>query len=415
MRNVLLVDVIRRTRSILQACQYKDSVLKRFEIEFRKIEGYFSRCGQTYFCEDMLKRYLGERNSDFLQHNISKVTYYRIRSAAGKLFQCVERDLIVCKRMPILRQDDQNAYNDPAGILRAYNSYLDEQDRSHNTKKNYLRISKLFMRYAAERGHLSLRDVSREDIVGFIPHISQRYRLGSMSAVLTALRSFFQFAQCCGYCDWDMSQALPRTSAAKTVVYAPLTTDEEASLLQSMDRTTSAGKRDYALVLLIMRTGLRTVDIMNLQINDLDWRRNTITLIQQKTGRPLVLPLLPDVGNAIAEYLLNGRPKTEDQHVFLRNYPPYIGFQNPYSCSLIIKRLMERAEIGQSQYRRAHALRHSLACRLLHVETPVTVISSILGHSNKDSTKVYLSTHVEQLRTCALTLQGIAVTRGALS
>lgn len=166
-----------------------------------------------------------------------------------------------------------------------------------------------------------------------------------------------------------------------------------------------------------MRTGLRTIDIIELMLNDIDWRRKTITVIQKKTNRPLVLPLLSEVGNSLADYILNGRPESNDMHLFLRNYSPYIGFQNPYSCSIVIKKYMKIAEIRPQNRnsKGAHSFRHSLASRLLNYETPLTVISSVLGHSDKQSTKKYLSTDLEHLRNCGLTLDGIEITKGVLS
>lgn len=111
--------------------------------------------------------------------------------------------------------------------------------------KNYLRISTLFMSYTASRRFLLLGDLSQEDVSNFIP---QWYKLGSMSVVLTALRSFFCFAQEYNYCDWNMTIALPRKSATKTIVYNPFTSEEESALLRSINRNTSVGKRDYALI-----------------------------------------------------------------------------------------------------------------------------------------------------------------------
>ncbi|WP_186673947.1 site-specific integrase [Sporosarcina sp. BP05] len=415
MNTVLLSDLFKRTRLALKTFEYKESVLKRYEIEFRTIEGYFSNYGNDAHFEVILDGYMENAKYDYSQKRISKTKYYRIRRATDKLLQCYKHGAIEWRRLPNLNADTKQDCNDISGIINTYNYFLDKKGFGYNTKKNYLRISKLFMVYTTNKGKcISLDKVSREDVSGFIPYISQWYKLGSMSVVLTALRSFFRFVKEYNYCGWDMAIALPQKAAVKTIVYQPFTIEEESVLLNSISRSTLVGKRDYALILLIMRTGLRSVDIVNLVIDDIDWRRNTITIIQKKTQIALIIPLLPEVGNAIVDYLLHGRPASNDTHVFLRCYSPYIGFQDPYSCSEIVKKYIEKAGLRHSR-NCAHSLRHSLASRLLENETPLTIISSILGHSNKESTREYLSTDLEQLRNCSLTLEGIKITQGALA
>ena len=172
-----------------------------------------------------------------------------------------------------------------------------------------------------------------------------------------------------------------------------------------MDCTTPAGKRNYAILLLAIRTGLRSIDIINLKLGDIQWRRNTIEIVQAKTGAPLILPLLTDVGNALADYVLNGRPNSQQPYLFLRTQAPYrqLSVRAGYGLSC---KMMKAAHIRQSLGDRKglHCLRHYVAARLLSEETPLPIISSILGHRNKDSTKVYLSTDLAHLRACALGL-----------
>ena len=147
-------------------------------------------------------------------------------------------------------------------------------------------------------------------------------------------------------------------------------------------------------------------------MGDIDWKRNTIELVQEKTDTPLVLPLLTDVGNAIADYILNGRPDSSLPYIFLRTQAPYRKLSGRTACYGISVKMMKEAGIRQGDRDRKglHCLRHSLAARLLAEETPLPVISSILGHRDKDSTKVYLSTDLAHLRACALSLAGIEVT-----
>ena len=167
------------------------------------------------------------------------------------------------------------------------------------------------------------------------------------------------------------------------------------------------------MLLLALRTGLRSIDIISLKLGDIQWKRNTIEIVQAKTGTPLVLPLLTDVGNAIVDYILNGRPDSQQPYLFLHTQAPYRKLSEHSACYGISCKMMKAAGIRQDAKDRRgfHSLRHYVATRLLSEETPLPIISSILGHRNKDSTKVYLSSDLVHLRACALGLTGIEVAK----
>jgi integrase len=169
------------------------------------------------------------------------------------------------------------------------------------------------------------------------------------------------------------------------------------------------GKRDYAIILLVTRLGLRTIDIKHLKLNNLKWQDNRIELIQSKTAAVLNLPLLPDVGWAIIDYLKNGRPKVESPYLFLRHLAPLEPFSDEDRLHQIVVKYMRLAKIPISPQKKKgmHSLRHTLASRLLAENTPLPVISDILGHISSDSTAVYLKVDVSTLRECALNPDGV--------
>jgi integrase len=237
-----------------------------------------------------------------------------------------------------------------------------------------------------------------------------------MRTVFSALRSFLRFAENQGLTENCPSSTVPGSWGRKTAIIPTITFEEEQKLLSAVDRTRAVGKRDYAMLLLALRTGLRSIDIINLKMKDIDWKRSTIAIIQEKTNTPLMLPLLADVGNALADYILNGRPDSNLPHLFLRTQAPFRNLSSRSNCYGISCKIMKEAGIRQGQEDRKgfHCLRHSVAARLLAEATPLPVISSILGHRDKDSTKVYLSTDLEHLRFCALNLSGIEVNREEL-
>lgn len=175
-------------------------------------------------------------------------------------------------------------------------------------------------------------------------------------------------------------------------------------LLQAIDRGNPSGQRDYAIILLAARLGIRTLDIKRLQLADLDWAKSRIELRSSKTGELVYLPLLPDIGWAIIEYLKNGRPKVDSPYVFLRHLAPLEPFSDEDRLNQIIAKYMRIARIPISPHKKRgmHSLRHTLASRLLAEHTPLPIISDILGHASTESTATYLKVDVDQLRQCAL-------------
>jgi len=157
------------------------------------------------------------------------------------------------------------------------------------------------------------------------------------------------------------------------------------------------------MILLAARIGLRSSDIVNLKFNNINWETNQISIIQQKTNVPTTLPLLKDVGEAIINYIKNGRPKVDNQHIFIRENPPYMHL-SASSLHMIVDGYLKRAKIKIPAGRKhgPHALRHSLATLLLENNIPITAIKEILSHKSTQTTKIYLKVAQTQLLQCAL-------------
>ena len=178
--------------------------------------------------------------------------------------------------------------------------------------------------------------------------------------------------------------------------------EEVRKLLSSIDQGNPCGLRDYSIILLITRLGLRSSDVASLRFSNIDWDNEKISLTQVKTGNPLELPLLGDVGESIIHYLQNGRPQTDSDHVFVRQVPPYTAFQ-PGCVGGMVRAHLQRAGIRvEGRKKGSHTLRHSLASRLLEHEIPLPVISEILGHTTTQTTMTYLRIDMNELKKCAL-------------
>ena len=227
---------------------------------------------------------------------------------------------------------------------------------------------------------------------------------------IIVLRNFFRYLHEKGILPKDYSRFIPK-DGYKNRVKLPSTYNEQEikQLLKSVDRGNSVGKRDYAILLLAAKLGLRASDIANLQLSQLEWEQNRILVNQLKTGEPLELPLLPEIGNAIIDYLKYGRPQSNLPHVFTIARSPYSPLLAT-SIYTVVRKSFERAEINtQNKKRGPHSLRHSLAGLLLERQSILPVISEVLGHKNTESTKYYLSIDLRSLRSCALDVPSVSV------
>lgn len=175
-------------------------------------------------------------------------------------------------------------------------------------------------------------------------------------------------------------------------------------MLESIDRGNPTGKRDYAILLLVTRLGIRVSDIKGLKLSDLKWQTKIIEIKQSKTQHVVTFPILNDIGWALIDYLKNARPISSSPYVFLRMNAPYEAFgENANLHRLIVKYTREaNIEIPRGKKHGLHSLRHTLASTLLEEGTPLPVISEILGHINSQSTSIYLQTDIEKLKKCSV-------------
>jgi integrase/recombinase XerD len=226
-----------------------------------------------------------------------------------------------------------------------------------------------------------------------------------VSAIIQVLRKYLVFIYDHGFIDEDISKSLPKVRIARNA-FIPYSwkTEDVIKLLGAVDRGDPKGKRDYAILLLAVRLGLRVSDIRGLKLYNLNWSRKTISLTMQKTKQPLELPLLDDIGWAIIDYLKNGRPETKCDRVFVRHKAPFDSFGENESFYRELHRYMVKAglEIPLGLHCGLHSLRSTLARNMLEAKVPLPVISEALGHQSIQTTSIYLKIDLNGLKKCAL-------------
>jgi site-specific recombinase XerD len=218
--------------------------------------------------------------------------------------------------------------------------------------------------------------------------------------MVTALRSFLRFIYQQGQTATDLSMCVP-TVANWDLSELPkfLKPEEVDRLLQSCDKSSFIGQRDYAVLLLLARLGLRAGEVVHMVLEDIDWEAGEL-IIRGKSARQDRLPLLQDVGEALATYLCHGRPHCSSRRVFIRQLAPHKGFSSSTAIGDIIRRAFARAGL-QRTHKGAHLLRHSLATQMLNQGASLNEIGEILRHQQPHTTEIYAKVNWVALRDLA--------------
>ena len=231
----------------------------------------------------------------------------------------------------------------------------------------------------------------------------------TVARIVSDMRSFLRFLTMRGILPKDLSTELPKIRVPRDATIPSVWEQELVRrLLETVDRSSAKGKRDYAILLMACRLGLRVGDIRTLKLDQLHWEDSTIEVTQSKTDAPLRLPLTNEVGEALIDYLKSGRPQTAHREVFLKANPPFDPFKGTNLHHIVTYwRLLGGIRFRTAQKRGIHSLRHTLATQLLEKGTPFTTIAEILGHTSLESTRIYAKANVEALRSVALDPEGM--------
>ena len=291
-------------------------------------------------------------------------------------------------------------------LIRNYERYLlEERGLAEATVGNYVAVVDHFLSTKFHRRSLNFFRLRAPDITGFVQHRVHQLRPKSANLLLTGLRSFLRYLRHKGKIRTDLALCVPsvaRWSFAEVPKFLPAAT--VTKVLQRTKGKTSVRRRDYAILLLLARLGMRAGAVVALNLEDLDWEGAQIS-IREKGGHRLQLPLPADVGEAIAQYLRHGRPCSSCRRVFLRARAPRAGLANRRSVSSVVMRALARAEVNFSS-KGAHLFRHSLATDMIRHGASLDEIGNLLGHRNPETTMIYAKVDLHGLRTVALSWPG---------
>ena len=334
--------------------------------------------------------------------------YLHGRAQNGKLRKGDSASL--SRLLTILRPDGSGVTAPPSTPVEAalvhFQQYLrQERSLSEATVINYTPVARSFLLERFPKGALHFQQITAADVTACVQRQATLVTSKRAALVVTALRSFLRYLFHRGIVAIDLASCVP-TIATWSLSNVPrfLSGEQIEKILGSCDRETVIGKRDYALLLLLARLGLRAGEVVALTLDDFDWEAGLIT-VRGKGKRVAQMPLPSEVGTAIAEYLSTGRPRCSSRRVFIRAHAPLTGFANSVAICSLVDKALERAGV-ESEYRGSHVFRHSLATIMLQHGASLPEIGDLLRHRRPDTTRIYAKVDLVSLRSIALPWPG---------
>jgi site-specific recombinase XerD len=286
-------------------------------------------------------------------------------------------------------------------VIQAYEKYLDEyKGLSPSTILRNKNVIFDFLHKQFRKNPFISTKISQKNILTYIRKLKECYGSKTIQVMVSSLRSFLQYLVMLGKIRAELANCIPPVPgwrAAHLPIF--LVKSESKKLLKTCDRRTKQGRRDYAILLLLMRLGLRASEVLNLTLDDINWDVGELN-ISGKGRKHRILPLPVDVGNALAFYMRYARPKCLDRQVFIRLQPPYRCLGNSSTISTVVRRALIAAGLNPQQ-KGAHLLRYTAAMDTLNNGATLFEVGELLGHCSIDTTAIYTKIDVAALRELA--------------
>ena len=402
MERLPIKDLINNLEQELVRMGYAEATLDYYRVNWKRIIAHFDVHGESYFSEATAMKYVDSRCNFFEKEKAgtlmqSNIYLFRIIRMIGDFAQ----HGTVLRRYTRSLTRVNNPFNQE--LLEKFKSQCESGGYAASTYKGYARTAENFISYV-EAHDILLQELKPADLTEFVKTLLG-YTYKMVEYVLCGARSFLRFLHSEGAVAADFSEMLPNIQSRKqTRIPSVWDKGDLLKLLEAIDRGNPSGKRDYAIILLVARLGLRGVDVKRLTFSNFNWNENYFEFSQSKTSRPVRLPILKDVGWAIIDYIKNGRPISSSPYLFLRHLAPIEPFSDEDHLHQIVVKYMRLAKLPISGKKKVgmHSFRHTLASSLMENHTPIEDIAGILGQQNTESTPTYLKSSLKLLGECAL-------------
>ncbi|HBL49003.1 MAG TPA: hypothetical protein DDZ65_02005 [Firmicutes bacterium] len=381
---------------------YVEGTMSFYQGRWRKLLKFAEERGAIYFSEqlglDFLKTHFHILRKD-LDNTLSQRDVQDIRVV--RMIGDFQLHHVVLRRY----YKHHVLLTDPYYVVVSANfkRHCEHKGYSPVTVDHYVKLSARFMDYLLAQGIHDCSQITLPLVNGYIRTLAG-YTYKTVEQNICAIRAFLRYLNDNGILNEDLASKTPMVQARKqTQIPSVWTKEELKALIEAIDRGSPKGKRDYAIILLACVLGLRVSDIKQLTFSNFNWEEKKLTFTQSKTHDTVTLPIPQEVGWAVIDYLQYGRPKVNFPVIFVRHMAPFLPFAEGDHLSQLIKSYMQIAHLPTlKKHRGMHSLRHTAASRMLEHDTPLEVISDILGHSDTNSTAVYLKVDISKLKECAL-------------
>lgn len=366
-------------------------------IQVHEIQGYTSLnldISQSYI--DNVREML---DSDRIGHYLAQQHIYTVKKFVnycntGK----INGDRPVLPKIPLTSLYDS-----------VIDEYINDVAETSQQRKSRAWAPKRFANWLLQHNISQFSDATIYDLRQYLLDDMQNLKSKSIPNLRSELRRFNKWLFEHGFITNSFEELFDFRVAIESKIHPAPIPDDVARVISEIDRNTQIGKRDYAVILIGVVLGLRGCDIIKLKLTDIDWRQGEIRISQNKTGKPLALPLTTDVAKAIQDYILNGRPQSDNDYIFLRHMPPFIPLKRGGQFGSMYTSYMKKAGVkGEGGF---YSLRRALGRNMVVSGTPVTTVAQILGHTDISNTKQYIALDTKHLKICALDFNGIAPRR----
>jgi site-specific recombinase XerD len=285
--------------------------------------------------------------------------------------------------------------------IQSYERYLrSDRGLAESTILYYVEFVGDFLSNCFKKRPVELSRLRCADVVRFVESQSRRLGIKRAKLMMTALRSFLGYARFSGETSLALARSVPVVANwSMSSIPRAISADQTKRLLASIDRNSAMGLRDYAVLLLLARLGLRAGEVAAINLDDIDWQAGQMS-VSGKSGRRAQLPLSPEVGKALAAYVQRGRPRCSERRLFVRMTAPIRGLPSGSAISTIVAGRIARAKIVAPTFG-AHQFRHGLATDMLRKGASLAAIGAVLGHQHPDTTRIYSKVDLKALQSIA--------------
>jgi len=405
-------DSIEIVLDFLRKIPLSASTVSSYQDRYKTILAYCESNGIAHLSYSEAQKYIDHHLTRCNNGQISERHYRQLRRAAFLLADCMHGHELVWKSIVFPRKTLAENYEK---IIAEYKAYLSPL-LAQGTIRGVLSTIRKFLFFLEGSGICDLIQLEADYVKYFIHGVADKHK-GSMGDLIWSVQRFLKYLNETNISSVNADRYLLRPTPNRKKVLPCFNVNETNAILSAIDTTTALGKRDYAILKLAIETGLRIVDILNLKRTDIDWRKCEIALIQDKTGMAIQLPLLADVGNAIADYIMHARPESAYPHVFLRTVKPHKKLGNTGCGRNILNRYLDKAGIQHKAWdgKTFHAFRRTHGTRLVEAEVSIPDTADLLGHKILNSAKRYITFNDDKLRLCCLGIAEYATRKEGLA